>query len=213
MFQIPDFEKLDELAAKLMKDRQAHVDRETGSVYYHGQRVAKLAMTLRGIVLPDEPDWDTALRLAGMFHDVGKGLKPHSHYGALIFRDAVRGLAEPALIDKAAELIEAHCDRRPAEPVYDAPARILQDADLLDHFGTYEIWMNINYQAKHNKSILDALQHMDDFFDHYVDRHRALLNYPVSVAIYDDKAQFLWQFRERLRREANGELYRIPDVP
>lgn len=34
-----DFQRLDEIAAKLMKKRKSHVEREIGAVYFHGKRV------------------------------------------------------------------------------------------------------------------------------------------------------------------------------
>ena len=108
-----DFEKLDEVARHLMKRRKAHPERETGSVYDHGKRVARLIITLRKAVIPDDDSMDDILRLAGMFHDIGKGIEPHAAYGAPIMMQAVKGLVSEREAQEAARLIEAHCDRRP----------------------------------------------------------------------------------------------------
>ena len=69
-----DFEQLDELARKLMKKRKSHVEREIGSIYYHGRRVSRLVLELRRLIVPDDDSMDDVLRLAGLFHDVGKGI-------------------------------------------------------------------------------------------------------------------------------------------
>ena len=42
-----DFERLNALAEGWMRARQAHLERERGSVYFHGQRVAVGVLELR----------------------------------------------------------------------------------------------------------------------------------------------------------------------
>ncbi len=113
---------------------QGHIDREIGSVYYHGARVAKGVIYLRKNILPDDVSMDDTLRVAAMFHDLSKGIEPHARYGAVLAREALREEVDPATLDTVCALIAAHCDRQPGSGKYDDYALLLQDADLIDHF-------------------------------------------------------------------------------
>lgn len=201
-----DFEQLDQLAQKLMKKRKSHVEREIGSVYYHGRRVSRLVCALRELIVPDDASMDDVLRLAGLFHDVGKGVEPHARYGAVLFREAMRGCDVPDdAVETAARLIAAHCDRRPDEPVHDVWERLLQDADLLDHIGTYTIWMEFNWCAYKETGVDEERKRMNRIED-YIAENRRLVNFPQSLRIYDEKSDFLRQFAARFNWESRGEL-------
>ena len=205
-----NFEQLDLCAQKLMKKRKAHPEREIGSVYFHGARVGQLVLSLRREVAPRDGSMDDVLRLAGMFHDVGKGVEPHERYGAAIFREAMRGFPDvtPEEAEAAARLIEAHCDRRPQDPDHDLWERLIQDADLLDHIGTYKVWMDFNYAAWREEDIGTVCERMEsDMIPRYIVRYRTLLNFPQSVAHYDKKCEFLRDFAARLSAEARGRFY------
>ena len=207
-----DFEKLDAIAQHLMKRRKAHPERETGSVYDHGKRVARLIITLRKAVVPDNDSMDDILRLAVMFHDIGKGIEPHAAYGAPIMMQAVRGLVSEREAQEAARLIEAHCDRRPDEPVHDVWERLLQDADLVDHIGTYNIWMDIQYYAHEGGGVEAEAEFLRENAENYAAHHRKQLNFPVSVRIYDDRIGFYLEYARRFQAEARGEVYRAEEV-
>lgn len=201
-----DFEQLDQLARKLMKKRKSHVERELGSVYYHGRRVSRLVCELRAQVVPEDASMDEVLRLAGLFHDLGKGVEPHARYGAVLFREAMRDCdVPPEAVETAARLIAAHCDRRPNEPVHDVWARLLQDADLLDHIGTYTIWMDFNWCAYREEGVDEARKRLSSI-EEYIASNRALINFPQSLTVYDDKSDFLRQFVARLDWESRGKL-------
>ena len=207
-----DFERLDAVAQKLMKNRKAHPEREAGSIYDHGQRVARLIITLRRAVVPGDDSMDDILRLAGMFHDIGKGIEPHAEFGAPIMLQAVRGIVTDEEAREAARLIAAHCDRRPSEPVHDVWERLLQDADLVDHIGTYNIWMDIQYYAHKGGGVAAEAEFLRENAETYAQHHRAQLNFPVSVAIYDDRIGFDLEYARRFQAEARGEVYRAEDV-
>ena len=202
-----DFAKLDEIAGKLMKKRKAHPERERGSVYEHGRRVAELSVMLRREIVPGDDSRDDILRLAGMFHDIGKGIEPHAEFGAPIMRQAVRGVVTEEEAAEAARLIEAHCDRRPEEDVHDVWARIIQDADLLDHIGTYTIWMDIQYSAYMDEGPEAAAQRMEQNAEEYARHCRSLLNFPVTKAMYDDRIALYLEFAARFSAEARGKVY------
>ena len=201
-----DFVKLDQLAQDLMKNRKAHLDREIGSVYYHGRRVAALALELRRQIVPGDDSMDETLRLAGMFHDVGKGIEPHEAYGATIMRQAVEELVPPEQALRASRMIENHPDRRPQEDVHDVWTRLLQDADLLDHMGTYGLWMDIQYQAHHHLCVDDHLEYLNGHVEEYFAYHRAQLNFPLSIEEYDRRGELVLDYWKRLQVEAEGRL-------
>ena len=207
-----DFERLNAVAEKLMKHRKAHPEREQGSIYEHGQRVMKLAITLREEVLPGDDSMDDILRLAGMFHDIGKGIEPHAAFGAPIMMQAVKGIVTDEEAQAAARLIEAHCDRRPDEPAHTVWERLIQDADLLDHMGTYNIWMDIQYCAYREMSVSDEAEFLRNKVEAYAAFHRTQLNFDVSKRIYDDRIGFYLEFMRRFLAEAQGEVYRAEQV-
>ena len=207
-----DFDRLNEIAWKLMKHRKAHPEREAGSIYDHGQRVAKLVIALRREVAPEDESMDDILRLAGMFHDIGKGIEPHAAFGAPIMKQAVNGIVTEEEAEAAARLIEAHCDRRPEEPVHDLWERLIQDADLLDHIGTYNIWMDIQYCAYKGMNVLEEAEFLRSKVENYADYHRTKLNFDVSRRIYDDRIEFYLEFARRFQTEAQGEIYRAEEV-
>lgn len=207
-----DFERLNAVAEKLMKHRKAHRDREAGSIYDHGQRVMKLVITLRKEAVPEDDSMDEILRLAAMFHDIGKGIEPHAAFGAPIMKQAVKGIVTDEEADAAARLIETHCDRRPDEPVHTVWARLIQDADLLDHIGTYNIWMDIQYYAHQGGGVLAEAEFLKENAENYARHHRAQLNFEISRRIYDDRIGFYLEYARRFQAEAQGEVYRAEEV-
>ena len=207
-----DFERLNAVAEKLMKRRKAHREREAGSIYEHGQRVAKLVITLRKAVVPQDDSMDDILRLAGMFHDIGKGIEPHAAFGAPIMLQAVKGIVTEEEAQAAARLIGTHCDRRPDEPMHGVWARLIQDADLLDHIGTYTVWMDIQYCAYKDMGVLEEAELFKGKAEEYASFHRTQLNFDVSKRIYDDRIGFYLEYTRRFLVESQGEVYRAEEV-
>lgn len=203
-----DFEALDAIAQKLMKRRKSHIEREIGSIYDHGKRVSRLILTLRKEERPADDSTDDILRLAAMFHDIGKGIEPHAQFGPPIMLQAVEGMVSPEEAREAARLIAAHCDRRPEEPLHDFWARLLQDADLLDHIGTYNIWMDICYYAYREEGVEAEAAFLKEYAQEYAQKHRKLLNFSSSRRIYDDRVGFYLEFARRFQAEARGEVYK-----
>ena len=201
-----DYNALDARARALMEKREAHgIWRERGSIYFHGARTAAGVVALRKRIFPDDASRDDALKIAAMFHDIGKGIEPHERYGAALFREAVADLLLPDMIGICASMIASHCDRRPNEAVYDPWARLLQDADVLDHFGSYQVWMDV-YYASADQSPPRTL--IEGFYAGEYDKLkmdlRALLNYPESIKIFDEKTAFSDAWIERFKIEMNG---------
>lgn len=198
-----DYEALDRLAARLMAKRKPHVQRERGSVYYHGQRVAKGVIQLRKMVTSDNSH-DPYLRVAALFHDVGKGMDPHAAIGATLMREQLKPYLAPDEIEEVTRLIANHDDRKPDSSKHDLPTRLLQDADLLDHYGTQEIFMCFSYSATHERGIHTALDFYREDFKKIVNRQRKLLNFEESRRIFEEKYRFEREFIKRLKVESEG---------
>jgi len=190
--------------AEQQKRRKAHIDREKGSIYYHGQRVANTVLQLRRMILPDDESHDEILTAAAWFHDIGKDIEPHAHTGALLTRDILQEHCTAEELDEICELIALHCDRKP-DRTYSPWVKLLQDADLLDHFGSAGVWIMFMIAASKGESPEQTQVRLDDFLPRY-DRNRALINYPQSIEFFDEKVTFEREFFERFRLEAEGNL-------
>lgn len=189
-----------------MGKRLSHPDREPGYAYYHGQRVAKIALTLRELILPDEQIYDDVIRVGGWFHDVGKGIEPHWTYGALICQELLEDLCSPAKLEQIVEIVGSHTLRKTKE--YPHYVKLVQDADILDHFGSQEIWLGFWHSAFRRETVDYMLEFYADSYEPNTKRVRDLLNYPESVAFFDEKDRFVKGFIERFAREAQGDLVR-----
>jgi len=201
-----DFDKLTALAYEMMGQRKSHLRREVGFVYYHGQRTAKLVITLRRAIFPDRAESDDVLVAAAMFHDVGKGMDPHSRYGALIAREALagKGLMTDREVDDVTRIISVHEFR--GDPTRPWDELLFQDADLLDHFGTYDLWMSVQYQAHTDGSMGDMLTRYRDEYPEFLDEHRALLNFDQTIAAYDARNRECGRIIARMAAENEGEM-------
>jgi len=201
-----DMNIIAKIAKTLMIDRKAHIEREIGGVYYHGQRTANIAITLRKNIFSNDSNFDETLIAAAYLHDCGKGIGPHAEYGAVIAKHALKNIIDQEEIDKIANLILLHTSRNPENNDFDKATKLLQDADLLDHIGIYEIWMNIQYYAHTEGSISDMITYYDKNYKNQRVKHRKLLNFDYSRRVYDEKAAFEKSFIDRLNKEGQGEL-------
>lgn len=200
-----NLENMKELAFKYLGERKAHHNREKGFIYYHGQRTAKIAVKLREHLLPGDSSRDDIIMAACYFHDVAKGIEPHGQYGAVLAKELLKGACEPWEIDEIAELIRCHQLRKSGEP-FSEYAKIVQDADILDHYGTIEIWMNFQYYAYEDAPMQESVEFYMKHFKEHVDHIRGLLNYDLSMRIFDDKIRFQWDFFKRFALEAQGDV-------
>ena len=71
------------LAAEEMENRSSHAWKERINKYYHGERVAKLALTLRKLVIPNDASRDQILTAAAWFHDIDRS-PAHDGYTAWV---------------------------------------------------------------------------------------------------------------------------------
>ena len=199
-----DLGLIKEKAWQSMGKRHSHPDREPGYAFYHGQRVAKIAVKLRELVLPDQDRDDDVILVGSWFHDVGKGIEPHWDYGALICREILKGHCPSVKLEQIVEIVGGHTLRRTKE--YPHYVKLVQDADILDHFGSQEIWLNFWHSAYRRETLEHSLGFYRDSYAENVQRVRALLNYPESVEFFDEKDDFVRDFIERFVKEAEGRL-------
>ena len=107
-----DLAAIKELAWQSMGERITHPQREKGFIYYHGQRVAAIALQLRELICPGDESYDQVILVGGWFHDVGKGLEPHWEYGALIAREMLKEHCSPRELEQIVEIVQGHTLRK-----------------------------------------------------------------------------------------------------
>ena len=199
-----DFERLDAIARKAMAKRKSHFEREMGAAYFHGQRVAMGALALRRR-LTEDASMDDVLRAAAMFHDVGKGIEPHDETGAALARELLRDEMTGEELAMVCRLIREHDRRRPGTEENTLFERILQDADILDHYGSQGVWLSCTYYVYHGQQ---EMAQMPVFYEtdwpEQIEKHRALLNFPESQRIFDEKCRFEAAVARRMAEEAKG---------
>lgn len=196
-----DWQALEALAEKTMAKRKAHLTRERGFIWRHCKRTAVGVLQLRERVT-DDASHDDALRVAAMFHDIGKGIEPHERSGAVLCRELLADLVPPALLEEAVGLIAAHKDHQSTDPW----ARLLQDADIIDHFGTVEVGISFQYGAfsAGEPGMDTTLAWYQDDYMPYVERTRRQLYYDAARAIFDEKVAYTLAFAQRLAVEMAG---------
>lgn len=192
-----------------MKHRRSHDWKERGNKFYHGERVANLALTLRQLLFPTDASHDEILTVAAWFHDVMNGTDDHAQKGAEKTRRLIDGLCTPDELDEICGIIAVHDDRFSDRALFSNWVKIHQDADHLDHFGTYEIWAMPLYAISHDHTIGDELNYL--FNERKLDfpKHRSELNFEISREIYDEKIEYLKKFTERFALESAGGVWDI----
>jgi len=203
---------LQALAEQLLKPRKAHIDREKGGIYYHGQRVAKTVLLLRRGILPEDDSHDDILTAAAWFHDIGKDIKPHARYGSVLAREALREHCTAEELDEICEIISLHDDRKPGDNHYSPWVKLQQDADMLDHTGSYLLWIDIWRCACGEVPWPEMAYYDDARWEARCAKNRALLNFPLSQRIFDEKIAFVNAVYARMRVECMGGIVGLEDL-
>ena len=209
-----NIEGIKKIAFDLMGNKRGYEWRDAGAKYYHGQRAAKLAVTLRKLILPNDDSFDEILTVAAWLHDIcngddgwADGVNVHGKMGAEKAREILKPFCTSAEIKEIAEMIEYHDDRNLTKRYRSDYLKILQDADLLDHRGTNAVWETIIYAALAGSTARQAAEWNFNKGIPMIEMHRGLVHFEVSKKIFDDKTAFYKEFVERFFAESNGDIF------
>ncbi|AIQ58631.1 hypothetical protein PBOR_18030 [Paenibacillus borealis] len=156
-------------------------------------------------MFPDEEAMDDIIYVASVFHDVTKGIEPYQETGSVLVKSLLKDECSQEQLEFISDIIALHNIRNHEElPYY---IKLVQDADMLDHFGTMEIWMKFLNSAHGEEHVLEAVQFWEsEEYNSYLKKSRGQLNYDRSKSIFDAKLKFEQQFQERFKAECNGEV-------
>lgn len=196
-----DKRRLIEIARGAMGSARPHPARETGYTFYHGRRCGEIALDLlQRIDAPAGAEADV-IWAACLFHDVGKGAEPHNETGAARVRELLAGELAADELAAVAELVLLH-NRRKAAGLSTA-AKVVQDADVLDHFGAQCVWLCISWSRTHDRTIAQSLKFYNGQQNaQYIANSRGALHFAASREEFDRRVAFERRFFEELARES-----------
>ena len=206
-----NLEIIQKVAYDLFGTKRSHYFKEQGNKYYHGQRVAKLAITLKNIILPDDRQYNDIITVAAWFHDISNGDDDHAKKGAKVTRDVLSNYCSQDEINKICEIISDH-DNRSTNQDFSNYAKIHQDADHLDHFGTFDIWSTFIHAVPNGKSMEDIVNIYQYIRPAEFEIYRRELNFEISKKIFDEKFKFVEQFGKRFAVESTGEIWNLETI-
>ncbi|MHB1483077.1 MAG: HD domain-containing protein [Saccharofermentanales bacterium] len=202
-----DLTAIKKLAYELMGNKRSHDWKEKGNKYLHGERVASLVLKLRKQLLPGDDSHDDILVVAAWLHDIANGVAGHESKGAKKLRHALTGYCSETELDTICEIITFHDDRNSGYDSYSDYIKLHQDADHLDHFGSYEVWTHFLYAVPHELNILDVLDYFKNVRPTEDEKYLSELNFEVSKNIYNEKREFLQNFIDRFGVECTGGIW------
>lgn len=196
-----DLNKCTEIAYNYLKDKKFK-ERETGYLFHHGQRVARLSQQLgKKLSLFEE---NKELYIAGLFHDIAKGNEPHNYNGALLTEQLLSHLPQKQL-EKISSLVYYHNLR--GEKGLCKDTLLLQDADILDHTGTLDVWLGMHWVVDNDYSPNQAVKFfLGGKWEEMVEQQRVKLNFSLSKKIYDRRVNYAYQFFKQMSEEMDGRL-------
>jgi uncharacterized protein len=200
------------LAYELLGDKASHSWKEIGNKYYHGERVANLVLNLRKQIFPNDNSHDDILTVAAWFHDIMNGSKNHAEEGAEKAREVLRDYCTEQELNEICEIISVHDDRYSGRDTYNNYIKLQQDADHLDHFGTYDIWMAFLYAVPHDMKFHEVIDWLNNVRPTQDEKYRNELNFSLSKKIYDEKTEFLKHFAERFQVEGSGGIWNVDKI-
>lgn len=199
-----------QIAAQTMARRKENPCREIGYIFYHGLRVTKLSAQLARS-LEIEVDPPEVLFAGALFHDVGKGFARHPEIGSGLVKELLKDLLAKELLDRVARIVLLHNDRGRGN----LPDEILivQDADILDHYGTQGVWLKFQYSAHRNENVHDVM----DFWHSgpctsLVEQSRMELNFDLSRRIFEQRLSFQDEFARVFEGEILGQADSIENI-
>ncbi len=197
--------QIDRIARETLMNERSHKEREVGWAYRHGDRTAVLALWLRELLFPERVEWDDALYAAAKLHDCAKTSKTdHGKAGAARAGKLLRGVVEAELLPVIQSAILKHNKRGGPSTEME---QLLQDADILDHFGSIEVWLNVSYSVLSGSGPEMSLEFYRTELDKMVEELLPQFNFEPARRVFLERVQYSRQFGERLAVEAAGGVY------
>lgn len=188
-----------------MRNSSSHPFKEKGNKYYHGQRVAKIIEQLCKIIkYGDNTD---ILTVSAWFHDICNGSENHEVLGADKTCILLKEYCSEYELSSIRTLISTHDSRK--KPELSIESQILQDADLLDHYGAFEVWSTFGYAFKENFSMTETAELMVRNYTEEFEQERNQLHFEISQKIYNEKRQYVVEFVNRMKEESLGKIVNI----
>ena len=201
-----NLDEIRRIAWENMGKRRSHSDREEGYIYFHGLRVANLAGELLYLRGGNHDRIDDVLIAGGLFHDIGKGFGAHNESGAEITRHLLGDFCTPDELNTICDIVRFHCIRKHQ---LELPDHILaiQDADIIDHFGTQCVWLHFLHAANQNLGQSAALEYWqgEKYAEHMAELME-LLNFSESKDIFTERLEYLRGFADRFQIEMEGRI-------
>jgi uncharacterized protein len=202
-----DLVAIKQLAFYYMGNKSSHSWKETGNKYYHGERVSKLIITLRQNILPNDDSHDEILMVASWFHDIMNGIENHAEEGARRAREVLVEYCSEYEMDEIFKIISVHDDRHSDRSLFSDYIKLHQDADHLDHFGTFDVWTEFLHAIHHKRTIIEVIDWFQITRKTQDEHYRNELNFEISKKIYDEKSEFVNSFGNRLSVEGVGGIW------
>jgi hypothetical protein len=192
-----DLERIRMIARGRLVDVTPARGREPGALYYHGQRVARTALDIASAI--DADGSREVLAAAAMLHDLAKGGPQHAARGAKRAYKLLKGHVSPTEREQIRQIILNH-NNRGARTKLSTAVRIVQDADLLDHFGPTAVWAAA-YRGGVFAQPVDLILRAQDRDGEGRERRQmsALLNFEPSRAMFEDRMRWEERFLEAFR--------------
>ncbi|HSL94138.1 MAG TPA: HD domain-containing protein [Bacillota bacterium] len=182
---------------------------ECGFRYYHGLRVASIAESLaaeRGQAYHRE-----TLFIGAFLHDVGKAGytgPDHGPRGAKLIRDGALHLIDEQMHDVVLNIVANHYMRPGSSWLQgkDVPelyyeTLLVQDADILDHFGATAVWTALRWSVHEGRNQSETIE---GYHGGWLDEARRSLNFAESRLQLERRVRLQDLFYEAWRREQDG---------
>lgn len=202
-----DKDKIKEILFDELGEKKSLSWREKGDKYFHGLRVASLALELRRRVVPEDGAFDDILYAASLFHDVRGGFEDHERIGAVRTRELISEYLTPSEMDQVCALIETHDDRKCDRASLSVWQKLLQDADLLDHHGSFQIFETFMGAPFSGNTIAETARMLMPENSFKETRSERALNFEESRKICRERDAFARAFARRFAYEAGGGLW------
>ncbi len=190
-----DIIKIEEILSPLLKNSDAQQNRERGYTYYHGKRVAELALKIYSAAKTEVQQLELdRLYIAALMHDIGKGKRHHAMVGSKMAGKILGRALKKKDIEEIQRLIREH-NLREKPNICDLDSKALQDADVLDHFGAQGIWLSVFYTARGNGDQGSFLKYYySKVHKEYVRTKYYGLNFDLSRIMFEERYAFQKQF-------------------